>query len=89
MKLLKRFCCKFTIATGVQVIGYLNIVSFLTMILLYSFTKQYYDVAFVLFPIINLLIFFKMMKKDSVLLRRRFFFFETLAYIAEGVMQSF
>ncbi len=55
---MRRFCFRWTIAIGVQVIGYLNIVLILGIIVLYSVIDIYQNIALAVLPLLNLLWFF-------------------------------
>ena len=82
MRLLKFFCFKWTIATGVQVTGYLNIMTVLLLIALYSVLELYQYFPLIIFPIICFMVFHKMMKKDGIKQRRKNF----LWYLAQTVI---
>ena len=55
---MRRFCCRWTIAIGVQVIGYLNIALILGIIVLYAVMEIYQNIALAILPLLNLLWFF-------------------------------
>ena len=76
MRSLKRFCCGFAIFTGVQIIGYLNFVSIVFSLVINNMTRMYYDNAFIIFAIIDLIVFFKMMRNDSVQLRKKLYMWQ-------------
>ena len=73
MRFIKRFCCGCSIATGVQVIGYFNFVQIIFILVISNLSGLFYGNISLLFPIIDLIVFFKMMRYDSVGLRLKFF----------------
>ena len=78
MPVVKRFCCKFSIASGVQVIGYANISQAIGIIALYAVLEMYEYITLAILPILCLYAFIKMMKKDGIKPRFRFYFLQTL-----------
>lgn len=81
MRTLKRFCCGCAIYTGVQIIGYLSIVRILTTLVFSNASQFWLGNIFVVFPIINLILFLKMVKNDTVHLRRRFYLWKVISFI--------
>ena len=71
--MMKRFCWNWSIATGIQVYGYLLIFEFVFIVALYAALEMYEYIALVVLPAIVFIVFLKMMKKDGCKARRRFF----------------
>ena len=57
---LRRFCWKWTVATGVEFIGYINIPIILFEITLYIVVELYGYIAMIVLPIICLINFIQM-----------------------------
>ena len=73
MRLLKFFCFKWTIATGTQVTGYLNLWQTVALAVLYTVFESYEYLPLILLPLISFYYFHQMMKKDGIKPRRRNF----------------
>ena len=86
MRYLSRFCCGCAIFTGVQVIGYLNIVQIVFSLVINNLSGIYYNNVFLIFPFLDLFIFFKMLKKDSLKLRRKFFVWSLVCVIVQDLV---
>ena len=69
----KRFCCKWSIMTGVEVIGYLQIFEIVFILTLYTVLAKYSYIALIVLPTFVFLMFIRMMKKDGIKPRRQFF----------------
>ena len=87
--IIRRFCCKYTIAAGVQLIGYLNILLILGILILYSTTKVYQYMALAALPLVNLLWFGQMIKHDSTRHRRRFYIQSIITYCITDLIQVY
>ena len=85
MRPIKRFCCGCSIATGVQVIGYLNIPQIVILVVMVNISGLYAENATILLPVIDLLIFLRLMNNDSVKLRRRFYLWSLISNIVQDV----
>ena len=86
MRLLKFFCFKWTIATGAEVAGYLNLLEVLFLITFYLLLDMYAFISLIVLPIGCFAVFHKMMKKDSVKARRKTFLCYLIAIcIIDGI----
>ena len=73
MRIFKRFCFKFSIATGVAVIGYLNIVEFMWILAIYIVLEDYLALLLLISPVLCFIVYLKSLKGDSSKKRRRSF----------------
>ena len=70
---IRRFCFKMSVASGTQVIGYLNLLEIVFLIALYSSIGPYSNIALVILPILCCVTFNRMMRKDCAQKRRKNF----------------
>ena len=87
MRLLKFFCFKWTIATGVQVTGYLNLWQAVVTIGLYTALSQYAFISMAILPIWCFYVFHTMMKKDGIKIRRKNFLWYMGSTTANDIVQ--
>ena len=73
MRIFKRFCFSYSIATGVAVIGYLNIVEFMWISAIYIVLEDYLALALLILPSLCFIVYLKSLKKDTSKKRRRHF----------------
>lgn len=85
----RRFCCKFSIASGVGVIGYSNFVQAVCIITLYAVLELYIWITVAILPLLCLRSFFKMMKKDGIKPRFRFYVCQTLKSITIDILLTY
>ena len=85
----RRFCCKFSIASGVQVIGYSNIMQAVFFITLYAVLELYIWITVAILPLLGLRSFFKMMKKDGIKPRFKFYVCQTLKSITIDIVLTY
>ena len=87
--MLKRFCCKWSIATGIQIIGFLQLFESVFILALYTTLQIYTDIAFMILPLFCFLMFLRMQKKDGTRPRRQFFCAWFLSEITMTVVLAF
>ena len=89
MCLLNRFCFKWSIATGVNVIGYMFLCEIIFVLTLYTASQLYSYLGVIILPAISFLCFAKMNKKDSIKARRRFFLIALIDFIIMDTIQIY
>ena len=87
MRLLKFFCFKWTIATGVQVTGYLNLWQAVFTLGLYTAVGQYAFIAIMILPLWCFYVFHNMMKKDGIKKRRKNFIWYMISTTTIDIIQ--
>ena len=73
MRIFKRFCFSYSIATGVAVIGYLNIVEFMWILAVYIVLEDYLSLLLLILPVFCFIVYLKSLKKDKSKKRKRNF----------------
>ena len=69
---IKRCCFKWSVATGVQIIGYYNLVEILLIIVLYTVIERYEYISMILCPFICFMVFMRLQRVDGVRPRKKF-----------------
>lgn len=86
---LTRFCLKFSIAIGAQIIGYMNIGLILFVLVLYACLEIWKYMALAALPLFNLLMFSRMVKHDCARHRRSFYVWSIVTYVMTNVAQVY
>ena len=85
---LKRFFIRYSIAHGVQIIGYANIPELLFLIGVVCVLEDFILLTISIFPILCFYFFIRMMKLDSIKARRNYFLMYTIMFIATYSMYA-
>ena len=81
-KTFKRFCCRFSIASGVHFIGYSNIGEICLLIATQIAAQTYPYLALIILPLLVIHAYLKMVKKDSIKKRKRFYYLYVITKIS-------